>query len=913
MDILLCLLEHDGDVVTPSELLLRVWRGVNVEPSAIRVQVSALRKALSEAEPLGRYISNIAGRGYCFVAPISREAVDVYALATSIGRDRPTLPPALKRMIGRDTDLNELERTILTERFVSVSGPGGIGKTTVALALAHRLSHEFVGDVAFVDLSTEQHNANVASAVAAALHLSGGGGEVDVASQLRTRRLLLVLDSCEHLIAGAAALAECICQISPQTRVLATSREPLNARGEHVYRLEALEAPPPSDDLSFEEVCAYPAARLFVERAVAGGGQIGSRPADASLVAEICRKLDGIPLAIELAAGRVEAFGLATTLALLDSRLRLSWPGRRTALARHGSLSAALDWSYDLLSADEARLLRNLSAFVGLFTLEAAEAVTNDDANAFAAANLPGLVSKSLVNTIPGGAELHYRLLDATRVYAAARLSEVEERHRVAARHGAFALKALRALLDTQEQADPAGQYAAVSSALAEVRGALVWALTEQSVSELGTRLAAAAALAMLKTSQFTECRRCAEFALAAMPADQRGGRSEMELQICLGLSRMLGGDNSTDTDAALARSLDLADRFNELRHMIPILSGLQLYRHRGGDAHQALALAERAERIAKSLNDPVSLAVAQDMLAISHHLDGAHKLAAEYSAAAVRAPPAVRRFDHLVFGLEHRNRALTVIARVHWLSGRYQQAVVVARQAVDVAEDLEHPASKAMVLAAVLPIFFWIGDSDTVSDYVERLCAVAERHDIRPHRHIGESFRGAALIQRGDVKFGVELMRRSLDGLEDGGNRLIRILLGPDYIHGLIEAGELRAAQAEVDRLLRMAEVTGFNYNLPEFLRLSGKIARRLDEPSHTKSGVIFLRALAAARRQNALAWALRTAVALLELRGEQGRPASAKRLVSGMLSQFTDRTETPDRAKAVQLLKALGQSSSA
>ena len=231
MDILLSLIEREGELVSPEELLDRVWRGVNVAPSALRVQVSALRKALGEADPVGRYVSNVAGRGYYFVAPILREAVPIGGRATANTPDQPPLPPALERMIGRDAVVDELERTIATRRFVSVVGPGGIGKTTVALALAHRMSGEFAGDVAFVDLATEQRDAHVASVVAATLQLSGVRSEADVAARIRTRRLLLILDSCEHVIQGAASLAEAVCNAAPQVNILATSREPQNVLG----------------------------------------------------------------------------------------------------------------------------------------------------------------------------------------------------------------------------------------------------------------------------------------------------------------------------------------------------------------------------------------------------------------------------------------------------------------------------------------------------------------------------------------------------------------------------------------------------------------------------------------------------------------------------------------------------------
>jgi predicted ATPase/DNA-binding winged helix-turn-helix (wHTH) protein len=907
MDVLLCLLERDGEVVSPDELLARVWRGVTVEPSALRVQVSALRKALSEAEPLGRYVSNIAGRGYCLAAPISRGAVVAPAAPATLPDtgDRPVAPPAVRRMVGRTRVVDDLERMVTAERFVSVVGPGGIGKTTVALALAHRMSDEFAGEATFVDLAIEQGDADVASAVAATLELGGVRGAADVASRLRTRRLLLILDNCEHVIAGAAALAEAICQTAPQVRILATSREPLNALGEQVHRLAALEPPPPAPEMSFEDVCAYPAAQLFVERVTAGGGQIEPRPAEGQLIADICRKLDGIPLAIELAAGRVGAFGLATTLAMLDSRLRLSWPGRRTAPPRHVTLSAALDWSYDLLSADEARLLRALSSFAGTFTLEGAKAVADDDAKGLAAANLPGLVAKSLVNTDPHGAELRYRLLDTTRVYAADRLAETDETGRVAAGHAAFSLATLRTLLDEQTQSRSVEQYAAVISAQAEARSALAWTLIERNDLDLGVRLAAAAALALLKTSQFAECRRWSELALADLPDDQWGGRVEMELQACHGLSRMLPGEQTADVEAALVRSLELATRFDDRRYSVPILSGLTLYRHRIGDARQALAFAERAEHVARSLADPASLAVANDILATARHLIGAHRLAAQHSEAALRASPPARRFDHAAFGMEYRNIALSTLARLHWLSGRYQQAMEVARRAVDEATELEHPASQAVVLSGTIPIFLWIEDRDTVSEYAKRLVTMADEHGIRPYHHSGMAFQGAGLVQAGNTRLGVRLMREAFEGFGEGANRLRRILLGPDYIHGLIEDDDLDAAQAQVERTFRLVEATGYKCNLPELLRMRGEVFRRLGGRSTAKAADQFLQALAAARREGTLAWALRSAISLYEVRCAEGRPASAKRLVLGLLSRFTDQTETPDRIKAVQLLE--------
>ena len=909
MDLLLCLLEREGEVVGTDELLERVWRGVNVESTSLRFQVNALRKALGDDG--ARFVVNVAGRGYSFVAPVARDAAGAASPSPFPIGPRPALPAAPTGAIGRGPVIDHLARQITTTRFVTVVGPAGIGKTTVALALAHRMAAVVEGEAAFVDLSTERGDASVAGAVAAALQLVDARGEAgaEVVAQLRARPLLLVLDGCEHVIAGAAALAQAIWQAAPRAHILATSREPLNVDGEYVHRLEPLETPPPETP-SFEAVRAYPAAQLFIERLAASGGQIGQEDADAGLVAEICRKLDGVPLAIELAAARVSAFGLATTHALLDSRLRLSWPGRRTAPPRHATLSAALDWSYTLLSADEAQLLRGLSAFAGPFTLDAVETVLGDLPDGPATATLLGLVSKSLVSAQSQGLQLRYRLLDVTRAYAAERLAETGEAARVAARHGDFALTTLRTLLDAEAppvsaaaQGEP---HDAVAEALADARKALAWALTERHDLTLGARLAAAAAHALLKTSRFAECRICAEAGLAQLPDASRESRLEMELQGCLGLSRMLAGANTPDVEAALGRALELADRFDDPRQMIAILSGLSLYRHRTGDARQALASAERAAEVAEALEDPVSRTVAADLLATAHHLTGAHRLAGRHSEAALRAPPPARRLDQAPFGLDHRNRALSTLARVHWLAGRAQLAVQVARRAVDEAAALEHPVSQAVVLSGVLPVFLGIGDLATAGAYIARLRAIADDHSIRPHRDIATVFQGIEQAQRGDAWSGVQLMRTGFDGLEARGNRLMRILLGPDYIDGLLASGQVDTGRAELTRTFRLIDDTGYSYNLPELLRLRGEIMRRTGGGPAKAVGEALRRACALARRQDALSWALRAAVDLLELQRDRGRPAAAERLLAGLLARMPDPTETPDRLRAIRLLAA-------
>ena len=237
---------------------------------------------------------------------------------------------------------------------------------------------------------------------------------------LRDKRVLLILDNCEHLIDAAAALAARIFAAAPLVHILATSREALRVEGEQVHRLEPLAVPPEDPGLTAAAALTFPAVQLFMERAVASGARVDLGDADAAIVAGICRKLDGVALAIELAAGRVQAYGLEQTAALLDERLSLLWQGQRTAPPRHQTLHAMLDWSYGLLSDPERLVFRRLAAFVGSFTLEAALAVatsaTIDNATLFN--TIDSLIAKSMVATRSIGAMMRYRLQATTRAYA---------------------------------------------------------------------------------------------------------------------------------------------------------------------------------------------------------------------------------------------------------------------------------------------------------------------------------------------------------------------------------------------------------------------------------------------------------------------------------------------------------------
>ena len=519
LDILRLLVSRAGDVVPKNELLAYAWPGLVVEEINLRVHIAEIRKALGDGKAGARYITNVPSRGYCFVAPVQRIApapAPVPAPAAAPGAPETTapisLPHRLERMVGREHVLRELSDRLLSERFITLRGPGGIGKTTVAIALAHDLLTEFDGQVRFLDLSMLKDATLVAGTVAWALGLVVHHADPtdSIIGYLRDRRLLLVLDSCEHVIEVVARLAESIHQQAPGVSILATSRESLLVEGEQIFELVPLEGPPQGGGLSASQVLSYPAARLFAERAAAAGHRADITDDDADVLAEICSKLDGIALAIELAAVRVGAHGLREIVTLLDGRLKLEWRGRRTAPPRQQTLGATLDWSYGLIDESERIALRRLAVFAGPFTLQGATAVAGEDGDPAdrIVETLEQLVAKSLVSVRPDGASTRYRLLDTTRAYAMQKLADSGEAKSIARRHVRYVQHALETTAAEVERWRSGLPFAGADADCFPMRApALNWAYSNDDGAELRVPLAGACSRLFVELNLLNEGR----------------------------------------------------------------------------------------------------------------------------------------------------------------------------------------------------------------------------------------------------------------------------------------------------------------------------------------------------------------------------------------------------------------------
>lgn len=420
LDILQVLVQRAGSVVSKDELIAEVWPTSVVEEINLRVHIAALRRALGDGQNGQRYIVNIPQRGYSFVAVVQQVPASEQTSIATVQKPQHNLPARLTPVTGRDSIVGGLVRQLPVRRLMTLVGPGGIGKTTVALRVAELLLQHYQDGVWLVDFAGIDGPAQVVDHLTQTLQLEVGTG----LEALAQRHALLVLDNCEHLLDCCRSLVEHLIESAPRLSILVTSRAPLMACGETLLRLPALAVPPATSVHTVTEAMGYSAVQLFVSRARNRQHGFALREQDLQSVREICRRLDGLPLAIELAASQIDALGLVGLQAQLDNCFELLTLGRRTAVARHQTLKATLDWSYEQLSELEQTVLQRLAVFKLAFTLDVAIGVIS-------CAVLPpsrlleameSLARQSLLSLEQGSGPTRYRFLNTTRTYALEKL-----------------------------------------------------------------------------------------------------------------------------------------------------------------------------------------------------------------------------------------------------------------------------------------------------------------------------------------------------------------------------------------------------------------------------------------------------------------------------------------------------------
>ncbi len=892
LDILIALLSRPNEVVSKNDLLARVWPDATVEEGSLRFHIVNLRKALGDGKDGARYITTLTGRGYCFVAPISRSSDQDQILqgkaptTAAVSFPHANLPGRLIGMVGRDDDVLKLSARLNAARFVTIVGSGGVGKTTVAVAVGYHLIEAFAGAVLFVDLSMLNNPGLVTTAVASMLGLSVQSIDAtpSLIAYLRDKRILLILDTCEHLIEEVATLASHLHMAAPQVYILATSRETLQADGEHVYRLDPLACPPDGTGITAAVAQTFPAPKLFVERAVASGAHLDFSDAEAAIVVSICRKLDGVALAIELAARRVKAYGLHQTAALLDQRLTLLWVGPRTAPPRQKTLHATLDWSYGLLSETERQVLRRLAIFVGHFTLDAALAVvtsaTLDQAGVFGA--IDSLVAKSMVATRPVGAMMRYRLLDTTRAYALEMSIEDTALADLAVRHATYYRRWLEQAGTEWSTLSTGVEQAPHFAGLNNVRAALEWCFGVNDNAEIGVGLAAAAAPVFLTMSLLPECHRWSDRAILVLDDATRGGSEEMHLQACLGISSMHMLGQSDAARMALDRSFALAEEHDDVLSQAGLLA------------------------VAGAIEDPAATALAHSILGRSLHLMGDHSGARGELEASLRNWLRTRRTT-IYLAYDRHYRTGVALARTLWLQGYPAQAVERAHEAIRGAERTDHPASLVVVLAWAASVFLWTGDLRSAEEHINACISLAESYSLGPLKAVGRGRQGELAIRQGDASDGFEGLRASLAKIHAARYELLTTEFNISLAQGLATIRRPAEALTLINETIQRVETNGDVLYVPELLRVKGGLLLSMPRPSVEDAEKCFMQSLELSRRQGARAWELRTAVDLATLLADQGRRENGRALLQPVFEQFVEGWDTADLKAAERVLSTL------
>jgi len=904
LDTLIALVSVPNEVVSKRDLMARVWPDVVVEEGSLRFHIAELRKALGDGKGGARYITTLAGRGYCFVAPITR--------SSQPGTETPpgpsnfpsvNLPNRLPRMVGRADGVRALSAQLLASRFVTVTGPGGVGKTTVAVAVAHDLLEAFAEAVLFIDLGSLSDPNLVTTSLALMLGLPVQSDDPGpgVIAHLRDKRMLLILDNCEHVIEPVAAFATRVLLEAPQVHLLATSREALRVEGEHVYKLAPLAFPPDVSGLTAAAALSYPATQLFLERAMASGARFELDDANAAIIANICQKLDGVALAIELAAGRVEAYGLEQTAALLDQRLSLLWQGQRTAPPRQKTLQATLDWSYGLLSDVERLVLCRLAVFVGYFTIEAAAEVVTDEKidRTLLFGGMDSLVAKSMVAPRPIGAMIRYRLLDTTRSYL---LETGMDDAALAARHAIYYQRWLEQTGAEWPTLSNAAERAPHFASLHNVRAALEWCFSTKGAMEIGIKLAAAAAPVFLAMSLLTECHRWSKRAILALDDATRGSAEEMHIQAALGLSLMFTLGNSELARVALGRGLAIAEERNDVPNQLQLLGRMHIFYERMGQFETALRHARRSSLVSATLADPSAIAVSQSLLGVSLHLAGDHLSARNELEAAINCPE--RHRTTTVYGFDHHNRACITLARTLWLQGHPAKAAELARQTVDEAAQMDHPVTLCIALIWAVSVFLWSGDLENAESNIDRFIAHAQSRSMEPYLAVGRGVKGELAIRRGNAKVGVESLKHCLKELHAARYGLLTTTFNISLIEGLLATGQLDEGMTLIDETIQLIEANGDLIFMPELLRVKGKALRVLPQSSLEEVERCLADSLEWSRRQGALGWELRTTIDLAKLLTEQRRNEDARALLQSVFEQFEQGSDTADLTVARGLL---------
>ena len=896
--ILLELLNHADRTVTKRELLARVWPGSLIEESNLRVHIAALRKALGDGRGGSRYIINDSGRGYRFVAPIGRADSVTAPIASD---PSPSLPGhlliGLGRIVGREEVIQGVLGQVSRRRLVTITGPGGVGKSVVALAVAQRILDRQLLAVEIADLAAVEDPLLVPAALATAIGISAVTDDPvgSLVAFLASSRMLIVLDNCEHVIGQVAALAEEILQRTAQVHVLSTSREPLLAEGEWVHRLAPLSLPVQGAGVA--SAITSSAVQLFVERATNSSDSFELTETNVDPVVRICRALDGLPLALELVAAQLPLFGLDGLATRLGNHLLRLTTGRRPNRPQHESMRAALDWSYGTLPPHEQRLLRALCAFKSAFTVESAAAVAfgRPGVRGEVLEPLLSLAEKSLIAADVSGPEVLFRLLHVTRAYAMQKLCEAREQELVLRRHA-------ERCCDVLEKAQADWEFLAREEWLLQyqylmddIRAALDWAFSPGGDLDLGISLTWLSLPFGFQLCQIAEFKKRAQLALERLArASPPQWIAELRLNIALGSLFKNTEDSEDGFLRAHGRAEELAAHVGIAKYKLETVVARTVSSIEKGDAPAALAASDELLTIAAQACDPIAQLIADRAAAQARHFAGHHAKAREFAARVLAHPARSIPLAYSQSAVDRRVWMRIVQSRSLWLEGRSDQACTVAAESLQFAA-CDGPLAKCHALAlAAVPIAFWRGDLTAARQFTEDLVQHCRRYTLSRWLKLGLCYQSVASVLAGDSN---SRQHRSLQSPFAWPANSLQYDLLATICEDWVDAETIRRAELGLS-----------GWCAPEVLRVAGERALRSGAPgTDAVAEGYFQDSLRVAVEQEALSWELRTTLSVARLRQRQGRYAEAREILGAVNARFSEGLDTTDLRLATHTLNTM------
>jgi predicted ATPase/DNA-binding winged helix-turn-helix (wHTH) protein len=919
-EVVTVLVQSASEFVTKDDLMDRVWPGATVGEGTIHVHISAVRKALGADRAM---LKTGSGRGYRLLGswtPQQRNptAALVYSSPPRTSEAPPpnNFPPLITRLVGRASAAQFVRDLVSAYRVVTLTGPGGIGKTALAVKAVRYLLPDFEDGGWLVELASLSDPGLVPSTVASTLGLKVTGeiSPESVARAVGGRHLLLVLDNCEHVIDAVANLAETLTRLCPRTTIVATSREVLRIDGESVYRVPPLEVPAVGQAAP-DYILQYSAVELFVARTKALNAGFSPTTEDLASIAAICRHLDGMPLAIELAAASAAALGIAQVSAGLRDRFALLTRGRRTALPRQRTLRATLDWSHELLPEAERRLLRRLAVFAGGFTVDAAAAVMADaglDA-ATVADCIANLVTKSLIALDQTPGVTRWYLLETIRAYAIEKLAEHAEAGIAAEHHALYFRNLFTPAPSGSILGSSTDDLARRVREIDNVRAALDWSFSPAGDMAIGIDLTAVYTPVWQHLSLMIECReRCERALLGLEPHVSANMRTRMELQMALGAAIFITMGSPEQAKTLLTEALETADALNDLHAQVRALSTLLSIHYFRGEYAMAQTAAERIEQVAHRIGDPIYLRFAYQPLGTTLIPRGRPREAQQYLERVLRFPaaPGDRR-DATYYNSNDRALTRAMLARALWMQGFADQALTEARLSLEELQGTDHSLQLCRILHhGICRIATMTGDFTTADREIARLIGAAI--DLNAHfwEIVGHLLKGQLLVERSEFAQGLLALRDAFETCERTGWHISYSEFKGTLALGLAGIGRLDEALVALDEAMAADRegADGHGWYAPELLRIKGEVLlQQATDRSTLAAEDCFDQAAQMAREQGALFWELRIALSVARLRVSQGRHHEARAPLASVYDRFTEGFTTADMQAARTLLEEL------